>query len=114
MQDSSDFFDGISQTIKEIAEKCAIPVNNCDKTRITGFTKPVVTQAVSETDIAKRSLKTVCKAVLQYLATTFNDTNMALLQELDGLDELSPDWLSFPKLKTLVDQACISKRQCWR
>ena len=23
-------------------------------------------------------------------------------------------WLSFPKLKTLVDQACISKRQCWR
>ena len=60
LQDSSDFSYGISQTIKEIAEKCAIPVNNCDnihKTRITSFMKPVVTQAVSETDIVKQSLK---------------------------------------------------------
>ena len=87
LQDSSDFSDGISQTIKEIAEWCAIPVNNCNnihKTRITSSVKPVITQAVSETDIAKQSLKTVCKAVLEYLATKFNDTNMTLLQGLDG------------------------------
>ena len=38
-----------------------------------------------------------------YLATRFNEQNMALLKGLDGLDELSADWLSFPKLRTLVE-----------
>ena len=40
LQDSSDSSHGILQTIHEIAEKCAIPVNNyydIYKTRITSF-----------------------------------------------------------------------------
>ena len=44
-ESSDDFSDGILQTVHEIAQKCAIPVNNSDdihKTRITSFMKPVV------------------------------------------------------------------------
>ena len=64
--------------------------------------QPVLEEVTEEETVAKR-LTLVCNAVSGYLASRFNNANMELLKGLDGLDENSPDWLSFQKL-----------RLCWK
>ena len=81
-------------------------INNSDpihKTRITTFFKPVASEEVTEEETVAKRLTLVCNAVSGYLASRFNNANMELLKGLDGLDENSPDWLSFQKL-----------RLCWK
>ena len=65
--------------------------------------KPVASEEVIEEETVTKRLTIVCNAVSGYFASRFNNANMELLKGLDGLDEESPDWLCFQKLREIID-----------